>query len=211
MKLSRTHLLSSGFIVLSFVMTAVLYNRLPEWVPTHWNARGDANGFMPKPWGPFLLPLTMAFTYGLLVVLPRISPQGYRMDRFKAVFELMQASILAFLFLLTVLALLAGIGVAVPMNRAVSAGVGLLLIVLGNFLGKVTKNFFVGIRTPWTLASDEVWLRTHRLGGKLFVLGGTVIFVSALLSASLVPLVLVVTVTIAILVVYSYAVYRRIE
>src|SRR6266540_852492 len=211
MKLSRTHLLSSGFIVLSFVMTAVLYNRLPEWVPTHWNARGDANGFMPKPWGPFLLPLTLAFTYVLLVVLPRISPQGYRMDRFKAVFELMQASILAFLFLLTVLALLAGIGVAVPMNRAVSAGVGLLLIVLGNFLGKVTKNFFVGIRTPWTLASDEVWLRTHRLGGKLFVLGGTVIFVSALLSASLVPLVLVVTVTIAILVVYSYAVYRRIE
>src|SRR6266540_1592690 len=198
MKLSRTHLLSSGFIVLSFVMTAVLYNRLPEWVPTHWNARGDANGFMPKPWGPFLLPLTMAFTYVLLVVLPRISPQGYRMDRFKAVFELMQASLLAFLFLLTVLALLAGIGVAVPMNRAIFAGLGLLFIVLGNFMGKVTKNFFVGIRTPWTLASDEVWLRTHRLGGKLFVLAGLAVLVSSLLGGSLVPLLSILILTVGI-------------
>jgi uncharacterized membrane protein len=204
-------MLSLGLVVVAFGMTAALYSRLPEWVPTHWNARGVADGFMPKPWGPFVSPLVMAGVYLLLLVVPWISPRGYRVERFQSVFEIIQATILAFLFLVTALALLIGIGAPVPMDRAIHAGTGLLFIVFGNFMGKFTKNFFVGIRTPWTPASDEVWLRTHRLGGKLFVLAGVGLLVSGLLGGGQIPLLVAVAVAGGIPVVYSYLLYRRIE
>jgi uncharacterized membrane protein len=211
MRISRTKILSLGLVILAFAMTAALYSRLPESAPTHWNARGEADGFTPKPWGPFMLPLVMAGVYLLLMVIPRISPRGYRVERFQNVFEIMQAAIMAFLFFVTVLALLAGIGTPVPMDRALHVGTGLLFVVLGNFMGKLTKNFFVGIRTPWTLASDEVWLRTHRLGGKLFVLAGVGLFVAGLLGGGAVSLLVAVAVAGGIPVVYSYVLYRRIE
>ncbi|MBX3232552.1 MAG: SdpI family protein [Labilithrix sp.] len=211
MKVNRTQLLSLGLVVLAFVLAAVLYPRLPESVPTHWNVKGEADGFTPKPWGPFVLPLVMAGVHALLVVLPRISPRGYRIDRFRGTFEIIQASVVAFLFLVSLLVLLAGIGAAVPMNRAIHAGAGLLFVVLGNFMGKLTKNFFVGIRTPWTLASDEVWLRTHRLGGKLFVLAGVVLVVSGLLGGGAIPMLVAIALACGVPAVYSYVAYRRIE
>jgi uncharacterized membrane protein len=211
MKITRTHLLSLGFVVFSFVSVAVVYSRLPESIPTHWNARGEADGFTPKPWGPFLLPIVMAGVYALLIAIPRISPRGYRVERFQHVFQILQAAILAFLFLVNLLVLLAGIGAPVPMDRALHAATGLLLLVLGNFMGKLTKNFFVGIRTPWTLASDEVWLRTHRLGGKLFVLAGIGVLVSSILGGGAIPLLAAVAVAAGVPAVYSYVIYRRIE
>jgi uncharacterized membrane protein len=211
MRISRTNLVSLALVVLSFVLTAVMYRELPQLIPTHWNARGHVNGFTPKPWGPFVLPLLMVGVYLLLRVIPRISPRGYRVERFQAAFETTQAAILAFLFLVNVLILLAGIGVPVPVHRAVRAGLGLLLVLLGNFMGKFTRNFFVGIRTPWTLASDEVWMRTHRLGGRLLVLAGVVVCVSGLLGAGPVWLLLAFGVAVGIPVLYSYVLYRRIE
>ncbi len=126
-------------------------------------------------------------------------------------FEFVQAAILAFMFLGTVLVLLSGIGAPVPMDRAIHAGAGLIMVVAGNFMGKFTKSFFVGIRTPWTLASDEVWLRTHRLGGKLFVLCGLALVVSGLLGGGMAPFVLSVAVAAGVPAAYSYVIYRRIE
>lgn len=211
MKISRVNLASLTLVVLAFVMAGAFYGRLPAWVPTHWNASGRADGFISKPWGPFILPLVTAGACLLMLLLPRISPRGFRIERFRRVFEIIQVTIVAFLFLVTMLVLLAGAGVPIPMDRAIFASTGLLLIVLGNFMGKVTKNFFVGIRTPWTLASDEVWLRTHRLGGKLFVAAGAVIVVSGLLGAGVVPVLIAVAAAAVIPIVYSYVIYRRIE
>jgi uncharacterized membrane protein len=89
--------------------------------------------------------------------------------------------------------------------------VGLLLVILGNFMGKLTRNFFIGIRTPWTIASEEVWLRTHRLGGKLFVVAGLVLFFSSLLGGGWIPAAVAIGAAALISVVYSYLLYRRIE
>ncbi|AFE04100.1 hypothetical protein COCOR_01490 [Corallococcus coralloides DSM 2259] len=211
MSISRANVLSLGFVVVAFGMAVMLYGQLPESIPTHWNAEGVVDGYTPKPWGPFVLPLVMAAMYLVLVAVPRISPRGYRVERFQGVFEGIQAALVAFLFLLNALVLLAGIGVSVPMARVVPAGVGLLFMVLGNYMGKFTKNFFCGIRTPWTLASDEVWLRTHRLGGRLFVLAGLVVLVSGLLGGGPVPVLAAVAVAAVTPVLYSYFLYRRIE
>lgn len=213
MKISRATLLSLALVAGAFVAAAVLYERLPERVPTHWNVRGVADGFTPKPWGPFVLPLVMLGVLALLAALPRISPRGYRMDRFLRVYGILQTSILAFLFLVTLLSLLAGVGAPVSMERAILAATGLLFIVLGNFMGKLTKNFFVGIRTPWTLASDEVWLRTHRLGGKAFVLAGAGFVLAGLLGGgAVVPLIVAALVAAVVIpIVFSYVLYRRLE
>ena len=212
MKVNPRALLSPVLVVLSFALAAALYSRLPQPVPVHWDAHGRANGFMAKPLGALILPITTLGTYLLLTVLPRMSPRGWGIDRFARVFELLKAAITAFLFLVTALALLAAAGAPVPIARVVPAAVGLLLVVLGNFMGKVTRNFFVGIRTPWTLASDEVWLRTHRLGGKMLVLGGVALLVSALLGGGfLLAGVAAVILAALVPVVYSYLLYRRLE
>ena len=211
MSISRTQFVCLGLTVVSFILAAALYHRLPESIPTHWNAKGEADGFTPKPWGPFVLPIVTACTYGVLLVVPRISPRGFRMARFARVFELIQLAIIAFLFGVNVLVLLAGIGADVPIARAIHVGVGLLLVVLGNFMGKLTKNYFIGIRTPWTLASDEVWLRTHRLGGKLSVVGGIIAIVMGALGGGTAPLLIAVALSGGVPAVYSYVLYRRIE
>jgi uncharacterized membrane protein len=119
---------------------------------------------------------------------------------------------MAFLLWMTALALLSGAGVANTMDRAPHAGIGLFLIVLGNFLGKTTKNFMIGIRTPWTLASDEVWLRTHRLAGKLAVVAGAVLFVSAFyIGGNEAVLLGAIGFAFGIPAIYSYVIYRRVE
>jgi uncharacterized membrane protein len=209
---NRAHLLSLALVAGSFAAAAVLYRRLPDPVPVHWDAHGQVNGFMPKPWGVLVLPLVTLGTYALLSILPRISPQGFRFDRFQGTYELIRTAILGFLFFATLLALLAGAGFDVSVARAVPFGVGVLFVVLGNVLGKVTKNFFVGIRTPWTLASDEVWLRTHRLGGRVFVVAGLVLAIAGLLgSGGAAPIVAVSLAAPLIPIVYSYVIYRRLQ
>ena len=107
---------------------------------------------------------------------------------------------------------LAGAGYALPMSTIAPLAVGVLLMVLGNYMGKLRRNFFMGIRTPWTLASEAVWERTHRMAGWLFVLGGAVMVVAALAGAVRGRLLLAVIVVVALVpVVYSYFVYRRLE
>ena len=207
----RREILSLILLAAAFGFPAALYSRLPAKYPTHWNFQGRPDGFTEKPWGPFVVPLVMTGLYLLLLVLPRISPKGYRFESFLGVWEIVRTAILAFLFLIHVLVLLAATGVQVEMERAIAAAMGLLFVVLGNYMGKLTRNFFIGIRTPWTLASEEVWLRTHRVGGKLFVAAGLVFFICALAGGSLLPGIAAVIGAALASIVYSYSLYRRIE
>jgi len=202
---------SWALVVASFLVAAAFYGRLPDPVPTHWNWKGVADGFTPKPWGPFVLPLLLLGICAALSILPRISPKGFGMEQFRRAFEQIVFAIALFFFAIEVLALLVASGSQISMGRAVFTIVGALFVALGNFMGKLTKNFFVGVRTPWTLASDEVWLRTHRLAGKLFVLAGIAVAILALLGTNAVVEVVLLVVAGAIPVVYSYVVYRRLE
>ncbi len=211
MRSLRTEILSWILIAVALGFSLALYARLPESIPAHWNIHGRPDGFTSKPWGAFVVPIVMIALYLVFLVLPKISPRGYRFDSFLSVWEIVRTAILALMLLIHVLVLLAGTGVAIDIVRAIEAGGGLLLVLLGNYMGKLGKNFFIGIRTPWTLASDEVWLRTHRLGGRLFVIAGLVVFAGGILGAG--PLLPMVAIGAAALlsVVYSYLLYRRLE
>src|SRR5262245_9693155 len=124
---------------------------------TPWNVRGAANGYMPKPWGIVTLLAIPAVVFLIMKVLPLISPRGFRMDSFQRVTDILTATVTIGSAGLVAVALLAASGKPVSVQTAAMLVVGAIFIVFGNYLSKVRKNFFIGIRTPWTLASDEVW------------------------------------------------------
>lgn len=203
--------LSLFFIAAIAGLAIYLYPDLPDPMPSHWNASGEVDGTLPKPWGVWLLPLAAVFVLAVMKLIPVISPKGFRTDEFAGVLRLFQVLLVAFTAIVGALVLLAAMGSDVRMEVWIPIGVGLLFIVLGNYLGKVRKNFFLGIRTPWTLASDEVWARTHRLGGRVFVAGGLLLIAAAFVPAIANGLVVVILALAVIPVVYSYVLYRRIE
>ena len=124
MKLGRADLLNLGLVALAFVAAGAIYRHLPATVPVHWNVHGQADGFAPRVWGAFLMPIVMAGTYVLLTAVPYISPRGFGVERFGRVYRIFQTAILAFLLLTSVLASWAATGAKVPIVRAVYLGIG---------------------------------------------------------------------------------------
>jgi uncharacterized membrane protein len=213
MKLRATDVLCLSAVAAVAVLAWYLYPAIPARAPTHWNAAGEVDGYMRKSLAiaaSIALPLV---TYSVLKLLPRISPVGFKMDQFQHVFDVINLAITLMLSGVAGVALLAASGSDVPVITVVTLLLGGLFVVVGNYFGKVRKNFFVGIRTPWTLASDEVWARTHRVGGWLFVLAGVAIIASAWSSPPVLPFVLLASVGTASLisVAYSYLVYRKLH
>ena len=211
MKISRHDVFEIFLILVSLLLAVLLYSRLPQNVPTHWNMQGVPNGFTPKPWGAFLGPMILAPLYVLLRILPAISPRGFRMTDFEGVFRMIRTTIIGILFIITTASLLAAAGMPVPIGRIVLCSVGLLLAILGNYMGKLRRNFFIGIRTPWTLASDEVWLRTHRLGGVTFTALGIFLIALGILNGAARWMIIAIIAATAIPVIYSFVIYRRLE
>lgn len=202
-----------GFVLVlvGFAVAASMYSSLPDPMPTHWDMEGRINGTMPKPWGAYLMPGVMLVLWAMFAILPRISPRGFEMDTFVRAWAIFALSTLGLMLFIEILVLRAARDGGMLSPRAIVVGIGVLFAILGNFLGKVTRNFFAGIRTPWTLANEEVWLRTHRLAGKLFVLAGLIIVVAGLAGVSIWPLIAAPIAAAVIPAVYSYVVYKRIE
>lgn len=210
--MKNPHRIIAGALVLvALVLAGWFYNDLPQQVPTHWNAAGEIDGTLVKPWGVLFLPLVMAGTLLIFEIIIHISPQGFRLDRSRHVVGMLVLAMLAFMLLVFGAQLRVATGHAVAMERIVMCGVGGLLIVLGNFFGKLPKNFFIGIRTPWTLASDEVWGRTHRLAGITFVIAGVLVLLSVPFRVTHWLLPAAIAIAAVVPVVYSFLLYRRIE
>ncbi len=202
-----------GFLLVlaAFAMVGVQYPGLPDPMPTHWNAAGHVDGWMPKFWGSFLFPLVMAVLWLMFLVLPKISPRGFEMEPFLRAWGVLKVTILALVLFIGVLVLRASKSGGELSQTAIFCSLGVLFVVIGNVLGKVTRNFFVGIRTPWTLASEEVWYRTHRLAGKLFVAAGLFVAATAFLGLRLWPIMISIGLAALVPVVYSYVIYRKLE
>ena len=175
-------------VVAAFAMVGLKYPGLPDPMPTHWNLAGEVNGWMPKFWGAFLIPIVMAAMWLIFLVLPRISPRGFEMEPFLRAWGVLKVTILALMLFIGILVLRAASSGGDLSQTAMFCALGVLFVVIGNLLGKVTRNFFVGIRTPWTLASEEVWYRTHRLAGKLFVAAGLFVAATSFLRLSVWPI-----------------------
>ena len=207
----RTNVLSLLFIAIIIAVATYMYPSLPEQIPTHWNFEGEVDDYTPKPWGVIVLPLAAILVFVIMKLIPLISPKGFRTDQFMDVINIFTVTLVGFMSGIGLLVLLAASGRNVQMNEMVFAALGLLFIVLGNYMSKVRKNFFIGIRTPWTLASDEVWSRTHRLGGWIFVLIGFFMFLNAFIRFPQGWLIGSIVVVALVPVVYSFVLYKNLE
>jgi uncharacterized membrane protein len=207
------NILSIVSMVLTGAYVAWIYPSLPDPMPTHWNAAGQVDDVTTKAVGAPLLAAIPLFIFIVFKLIPVISPRGFRTESFTNVLNILMTATVLFGCVITVGVVHAARDASVDISSFIHVSVGFLLIVIGNFLGKVRKNFFLGIRTPWTLASDEVWAKTHRLGGWCFVVAGIFMAtVGVAMPASGMQWVITVIVAIALIpVVYSYIAYRRIE
>ena len=199
------------FILATVATAAWLYPGLPDPMPSHWNIDGEVDGWMPKFWGVVMLPGSAILLFAIFRLIPRISPKGFRTESFSGVLNVLQVAMVAFMCFVSFLVLLTAQGIDVHMNEMIFGGMGVLFIIVGATLGRVRKNFFVGIRTPWTLASDEVWARTHRVAGWAFVAMGIFFLAGVFVRIDVGWLVTVIVVLALVPVVYSYFLYRRVE
>jgi uncharacterized membrane protein len=199
-------------IALAFAISIVVYNRLPDPMPTHWNMRGQVDDYGSRLVGAFLMPLIMIAIAALIPVLPRIDPRGKNYAKFDtAYFTIMNATITVMLAI-HVFALAAALGLNISVGRLAPAAAGLLLIVVGNLLPRVRPNWMVGIRNPWTLSSDRVWERAHRVGGYLMLTLGVLLLLSGPLAPPMTTVVLALGGVIAVgigLTVYSYVLWKK--
>ncbi len=199
-------------IVFAFALSIGVYSHLPATVPVHWNAAGQIDRYSSRAFGAFIMPAIMIVLAGMFAVLPAISPKGFDIEGKSRAYTAIVFSILLFLFGLHVFLLLAALHLARSITAVIPLLFGPLLIIAGNYLPKIRRNFFVGIRTPWTLADEDVWYRTHRLGGVLLVATGALLMViGPFLPARALEIFILSTLigTALISVIYSLAIYRR--
>jgi immunity protein, SdpI family len=193
------------------VVSLWAYGRLPPRVPIHFGLAGQPNGYGPKLLAVLLVPLMMLGLRGLLAVLPRIDPKRENYDKFHDTYWLIANSILSFMAVVHTAVLAFALGAPVRVDRVVTAGLGVLLVIVGSYLGRVEPNWFVGIRTPWTLSSEDVWRRTHRVGGWILVIGGLLSVATFFVPAATAFPVFVATIVLVALVpaVISYLLWKR--
>jgi uncharacterized membrane protein len=208
-----TTLLALLIIVVQILISAGTYPFMPPRVPSQFDAAGNVFGYIPKLVNAILLPGISIALFLLFRFIAQIGPNlGYRNQRRAntQVVNLILVGILLFMLVIQLLLTAYALGAQVDVTLVICLTVSILIIFLGNYLGKLRRNFWVGIRTPWTLASDIVWERTHRLGGWLFVPVGFISLITSFFPplryiGLFVPLIVVVIV----LVVYSYIAYQR--
>jgi uncharacterized membrane protein len=197
-------------LVFTAAMTLAAYPLMPDVVASHWNAAGEVNGTMPKFWGLIIIPLLMYGFCALLAVLPRIDPLRNNYRKFQDYYEGFILVFAAFLFFIQLQIILWGIGTRVSPNFTMPIMIGILFIYIGFLLEHAEPNWFVGIRTPWTLSSDSVWKKTHQKGATLFKLAGAVSFIGILAGVYAWLFILVPAIAVAVYtVVYSYVEFRR--
>jgi uncharacterized membrane protein len=210
--MARKYYITGGVLIAAvLVATLAAYPHLPETVPMHWNAHGQVNGWGPK-WSLFVLnPGIMAGILLISSVLPWLSPKQFEVDSFRSTYLYIMVMILALFAYIHALILCASLSWAVDVSRALMGGISLLIALLGNVMGKVRRNFFVGVRTPWTLANEQVWNATHRFAAKIFFLGGLLGLVFAVLGLPFwLSLAAILTATLAP-VLYSLIFYKQLE
>ncbi|HDR53726.1 MAG TPA: SdpI family protein [archaeon] len=203
--------LSLVLVLATLITSFIIYPSLPEVMATHWDLAGEPNGYMTRFWGAFLVPLMTAVMLGLFLLIPGLDPLKSNLKKFRAFFDGFVVLMVGFMAYVHGLVLAWNLGVRFNMGTAIIPAMGLLFFYIGILLEHSKRNWFVGIKTPWTMSSDRVWVRTHRLGGRVFKIYGvltvlTGLFLPGWAMTGLLISLLVISLG---LVVYSYVEFKK--
>lgn len=199
-------------IVLGFAIGVYLYPSLPRRVPNHWNSRWQIDGYVSKAFVTFGLPLINLGMYVLFIALPYIDPKRKNYERFEPTYQYLKYLLIIFFLGVEVTSLLIATGAIVNTAVFIQILISLLFILLGNVMGRFKHNYFVGIKTPWTLANEEVWNKTHRMAAPIWVIGGIVNIILTVTGMSFngIGFITIIAAIVIVPIVYSYIIYQKI-
>jgi uncharacterized membrane protein len=203
-------IMAVGLVLAAWAVTAALYPGLPEKIPTHWNIHGkvDAHGSKATL---FLMPAAMIGMLALFAFLPTLSPKNFEVDTFRSTYLFVMVLVIGLFGYIQGVLLYAAKSGHVDVARTMVGGLYLFFALMGNVLGKVRRNFYIGVRVPWTLASDRVWNDTHRVAAWLFVLAGLTGFAIVLAGGSLLLSLIPLGVAVVVPIVYAFVHYKQLE
>ena len=209
---TRATIFTTIFLIAFAVAFSIsVFDKLPEQMASHWNEASQVDGYMSRFWGAFLMPIVTAGMLVLFMVIPNIDPLKANIAQFREYFNTFITLISAFMIYMHVLTMLWNLGYdQFNMGTAMMPALGLIFIFAGVMMRKAKRNFFIGIRTPWTLSNDHVWDETHRIGATLFIASGIISVLGVFFGNYAIWLVLVpVLGSTVFLLIYSYVLYQR--
>ena len=206
----KSEIVGLTIILLSFALGIYLYPQLPDLVPSHWNASGEVDAYMPKFYGVFLLPFVSVAVFLLYLAIPKIDPLKHNIAKFRKHFDIFVILIMSFFFYLYLLSILWSFGLMFNMIQAMVPAFGVLFYYCGILTENTKRNWFIGFKTPWTLNSDKVWEKTNKLGGKLFKITGIISLLGTVIQDYAIFFVIIPAVlTVIFTFVYSYFEYQK--
>ena len=206
----KSEIIIFGIILLSFAIGIYYYPQMPEKLASHWNAQGQVDGYTSKFWGLFLMPIISVGMLLLFILIPRIDPLKSNIQQFRKYFDGFVVLIMVFLFYLYLLTIFWNSGYTFNMITFLSPAFAILFYYSGILIENAKRNWFIGIRTPWTMSSDKVWEKTHKIGGKLFKIAGVVTLLAIFFETDAIFFIVVPVIIISIYtVLYSYLEYQK--
>jgi len=200
----------TGLVFLSFILSIYFYQQVPEQMATHWNSQGEVDGYMSKLWGLFFMPLVITGLVIMFLAIPKIDPRKENIAKFRKYYDGFIVILVLFMVAVHLQTVLWNIGIRINPNAMLPLGIGLLFYYMGILTENAERNWFIGIRTPWTLSSEKVWKRTNRLGGKLFRIAGIAAVFGAFFPEFAIYFILVPVIAVAgFSVIYSYTEYQK--
>jgi len=161
-------------ILVSFILGSYFYPKMPEIMVSHWGIKGEANGYMTKFWGLFLMPFISIALFLFFLLIPKIDPLAENIQKFRIYFDIFIIIIFVFLFCLNLFIIFWNLGTQLNIINLIVPALTILFFYTGILVEKAKRNWFIGIRTPWTLSNEIVWDKTHALGGKLYKVAGII-------------------------------------
>lgn len=206
----KSEAVALSIIIISLIIGIYFYPQMPEQMASHWNAQGEVDGYMPKICFLFLIPLISFGLFLLFIVIPKIDPLKHNIEQFRKYYDGFVVLILAFLFYIYLLTISWSIGIRFNMTQLLAPFFCILFYYCGILIENAKRNWFIGIRTPWTMSSDEVWEKTHKLGGKLFKVCGLIALLGIVFERFALYFVLTPVILASIyVIVYSYFEYKK--
>ncbi len=208
--MKKIHIIILAIILLSFGIAVYFYPQMPDQMASHWNGAGEVDGHMSKFWGLYLMPSVTLLMFLMFLIIPKIDPLKKNIEKFRPWFDGFILLLVLFLFYLYLLTLAWNLGYTFNMTRMLLPSLGILFIYIGFLFSHAKRNWFIGIRTPWTLSNEKVWDKTHKRGAWLFKLAGLMIFVATVLDKYAIYIVFI-SIIVAVVnpIIYSYVAYEK--